>query len=70
MDTHLETLDGIGRGQLRVETEDKAEQRITKEGGFLWKAFLSAWLVVFFVCSFLLQTGSHYVALEDQELTI
>lgn len=48
-----------------MEVEDKQGK---KEGGFLWKRFRSLWLVVFFVCGFLFETG--YVALDGQELSI
>lgn len=41
-----------------------------KEDGFLWKEFLSAWLVVFLVCGFLFETGSHCVTLDFQELAM
>ena len=50
-----------------MEAEDKQGK---KEGGFLWKGFPSLWLVVFFVCGFPFETGSHYVALDGQEITI
>lgn len=66
-DTHPETLNGRGKEQQRVETEDRQGK---KEGGFLWKGFRSVWLVVFSVCDFPFETVSHYVALDGQELTI